>query len=93
MATQAVKTAKLDIRLPLRAKELLSLAALADRRSLSQFVLESAMSRAKEMLADRGSFTLDAKQWAAFMDALDAPCRELPGVKKLFQQPSVFENS
>jgi len=92
MAIQTTKTAKLDIRLSIEAKDTLNRAAIADHSSLSQFVLESAMSRAEEMLADRRSFSLDARQWEAFMEALDAPDRELPRVKKLFQQKSVFEN-
>jgi uncharacterized protein (DUF1778 family) len=92
MVTETTKTAKLDIRLSMAAKDALNRAALAAHSSLSQFVLESAMSRAEEMLADRRSFNLDAKQWALFMEALDAPDRELPGIKKLFGKQTVFEN-
>ncbi|NTW68221.1 MAG: DUF1778 domain-containing protein [Chlorobiaceae bacterium] len=91
MAIETAKTAKLDIRLSMEAKEALNRAAVAAHSSLSQFVLESAMSRAEEMLADRRSFNLDARQWEAFMEALDAPDRELPQVEKLFRKQSVFE--
>ncbi|WP_040432999.1 type II toxin-antitoxin system TacA family antitoxin [Chlorobium ferrooxidans] len=92
MATQTTKTAKLDIRLSMATKDTLSRAATAAHSSLSQFVLESALSRAEEMLVDRRSFNLDAEQWALFMEALDAPDRTLPRVNKLFKQQSVFEN-
>ena len=48
---------------------------------------------AEETLADRRYFGLNAKQWAAFMAALDASPRELPRLKKLFQERSVFESA
>ncbi|WP_292134293.1 DUF1778 domain-containing protein [Mesorhizobium sp.] len=59
-------------------------------RSLSDFVLESALGRAEETLADRHSFSLDAEKWAAFMAALDAPTRDLPRLKRLLSEPSIF---
>jgi uncharacterized protein (DUF1778 family) len=59
---------------------------------VSDFVIESALARAEETLADRRHFGLNAEQWEAFMAALDAPPRELPRVKRLFSEPSIFEN-
>ncbi|MEI6848344.1 MAG: DUF1778 domain-containing protein [Chlorobiaceae bacterium] len=92
MAAQETKNAKLDIRLTFTEKDTLSRAAKGCTHStLTHFVLQSAMSRAEELLADRRLFGLDAQQWAAFHAALDAPCHELPGVKKLFQEKSIFE--
>lgn len=38
------------------------------------------------------TIVLDAKQWTAFQKALNAPPRELPRLKKIFQEPSVFES-
>jgi uncharacterized protein (DUF1778 family) len=60
---------------------------------LTEFVLESALMRADESLADRRLFTLNAKDWTDFMKALDAPPREHPRLKRLLQEPSVFESS
>jgi len=34
---------------------------------------------------------LDAQQWAAFQDVLDAPPHSTPRLRKLLEQPSVFE--
>jgi uncharacterized protein (DUF1778 family) len=69
----------------------LQTAAAAERRNVSEFVLESALARAEETLADRPHFGLDAQQWAVFLEALDAPPRKLPRVRQLFQEPSPFE--
>jgi len=93
MTTRTARTEKLDLRLSRKAKQMLRSAATAAHRSVSEFVLESAMARAEETLADRRYFGLEAKQWAAFMAALDASPRELPRLKKLFHKPSVFESA
>jgi len=58
---------------------------------VSEFVLESALVRADETLADRTRFGLDAEQWEAFLTALDAPPRDLPRLKRLFEEASVFD--
>jgi uncharacterized protein (DUF1778 family) len=91
MPPRAVRTAKLDLRLTPEAKVTLQAAAAAARRSVSEFVLESALVRAEETLADRTRFGLDAERWKAFLDALDAPPRALPRLERLFREPSVFE--
>ena len=85
------RTEKLDLRLTKSAKETLQAAATAARKSVSEFVLETALSEAAERLADRRIFVLDAKHWAAFVAALDAPPRRHPRLKRLFREPSVFD--
>jgi uncharacterized protein (DUF1778 family) len=82
---------KLDLRLTPSAKRVLQTAARAARRSVSEFVLESALARAEETLPDRQRFGLNAEQWAAFQAALDAPPRPAPRLAKLLREPSVFE--
>ena len=91
MSGRSNRTAKLDLRLTPEAKEKLQAAASVSRRSVSEFVLESALVRAEETLADRTRFGLDADRWGAFLEALDAPPRDLPRLGRLFQEPSVFE--
>jgi uncharacterized protein (DUF1778 family) len=84
---------KLDLRLTLSAKRTLQFAASAVHRSVSEFVLESALARAEETLPDRRRFGLNAKQWAAFQAALEAPPRAMPGLEKLLREPSIFERA
>lgn len=93
MTTSSVRTTKLDLRLSPKAKQTLAAAARASHRSVSQFVLESALSRAEETLVERRHFELNAMQWEAFMAALDAPPREVPRLRQLFRQPSPFETA
>jgi uncharacterized protein (DUF1778 family) len=91
MPAHPVRTTKLDLRLSPQAKQTLTAAARASHRSVSQFVLESALSRAEETLIERRRFELNAEQWQAFMAALDAPPRELPRLRRLFQEASAFD--
>lgn len=85
------RSEKLDLRLTPAAKRTLFAAAAAAHRSVSDFVLESALTRAEETLADRRLFGLEAERWEAFLAALDAPPRALPRLERLFDTPSLFE--
>jgi uncharacterized protein (DUF1778 family) len=93
MAASETRNEKLDLRLTPTAKRTLQIAAAAVHRSVSEFVLESALARAEETLPDRQRFGLDAGQWEAFQAALDARPRPPPQMKKLLQEPSVFERT
>jgi uncharacterized protein (DUF1778 family) len=85
------RTEKLDLRLSLTAKRALQSAALAASRSVSDFVLESALARAEATLPDRRRFGLNAKEWEAFQAALDAPPSPAPRMTQLLNEPSVIE--
>jgi len=94
MATQSAplerRTEKLDLRISRSAKAKLQAAASASRRSMSDFVMESALSRAEETLAERRVFALNAEKWARFQAALDAPTRPLPRLKALLEERGFF---
>lgn len=91
MVQRTNRTEKLDLRLSRAAKQTLQAAATAERRSVSEFVLDSALSVAEERLADRRVFTLGAKSWDAFIAALDAPPRRHARLERLFREPSIFD--
>lgn len=93
MTTRTPRSEKLDLRLTPAAKRTLQTAAEASNRSLSQFVLESALAHADETLADRRSFILNDGQWRAFLEALDAPPRPLPRLQRLLSEPGFFDAS
>ena len=92
MASHTTRTEKLDLRLSRNAKRALQAAAAVAHRSVSEFVLESALSRADETLADRRAFSLNATQWKAFLAALDTPPRPLPRLERLLQEPGFFDS-
>jgi len=86
------RTEKLDVRVSRSAKAKLQAAASASHRSMSDFVMESALSRAEETLAERRIFALDTVNWAAFQAALDAPARSLPHLQALLNEPGFFDS-
>jgi uncharacterized protein (DUF1778 family) len=92
MRASTTRSEKLDLRLTSEAKRTLHAAAAAFGRSVSEFVLESALARAAETLPDRQRFVLEGKRWRAYVAALDAPPRPLPRLKRLLRKRSVFES-
>jgi uncharacterized protein (DUF1778 family) len=93
MRSTETRNEKLDLRLTPSAKRVLQTAALAANRSVSEFVVESALARAEETLPDRQRFGLTADQWKAFQDALAAPPRPARRLAKLLKEPSVFDRA
>jgi uncharacterized protein (DUF1778 family) len=93
MTTSPLRSEKLDLRLTPGAKQTLQRAAAVAQRSVTDFVLESALASAAETLADRQSFQLDPKQWEVFVAALDAPPEVHPRLAQLLHEPSVVELS
>jgi uncharacterized protein (DUF1778 family) len=91
MRTRTNRSEKLDLRLTPNAKRALQSAAQATHKTLSDFVLESALARADTVLAERQVFRLDGERWRAFMAALDAPPRPRPRLARLLNEPSILE--
>jgi len=91
---EPLKTPKdrLRLRLTPDAKHTLRAAANSSGRSLAHFVMESALSRAHEVLAARRDFFLSDEQWQRFIAALDAPPRPLPALQRLLIEPEFFDS-
>lgn len=89
--TTSKRTDRIDLRINPQAKEAIQAAASLHHKTVSEFILDSALSAADEELADRQHFMLDSEQWEAFMTALDAPTRPQPRLKKLLQDSGVFD--
>lgn len=89
MATSAKRREdRLEIRLPAAARKVLQRAALSQHKSIGAFLLESGLTAAAEALADRREFKLSAKQYDAFVAALDVCSKPKPRLAKLLQTPS-----
>ncbi|QGM99740.1 DUF1778 domain-containing protein [Methylocystis parvus] len=91
MTPRTTRSEKLDLRLTGEAKQMLQEAAAVAQKTVSEFVLESALSEARERLSDRRVFILDEERWVALRAALDAPPRRQPRLEKLFSEPSFFD--
>ena len=91
MPARALRTEKLDLRVISSAKRTLEAAASVSHRTVSAFVLESALARADEALADRHTFPLSKAKWTEFLAALDAPTCPLPRMQHLLAEPGFFD--
>jgi uncharacterized protein (DUF1778 family) len=87
----ARKATKVQLRLQSAQKAVLARAAAVKRTSLSNFMLEHAYAAAQQILAEQTDIVMSAKQWEAFCKALDAPPRDIPALRKLLTQPSLFD--
>lgn len=85
------KSERIDIRTTPDVKRTLQEAASTARKTVSEFILDSALTQAAEVLADRRLFLLDDAQWTAFMAALDAPARPMPRLERLLNEPSILD--
>jgi uncharacterized protein (DUF1778 family) len=91
MPTETTRVKKIRLRLTHEAKRALRAAAAVMHRSVSEFVVESALTRAGELLADRRTFGLSPAKWKAFMAALDSPPRPLRRLAHLLKEPGFFD--
>jgi len=64
---------------------------IGNERSLTDYILTSALTIADQRLMDRTSLSFDARAYNAFLQALDAPPRDLPRMRRLLSEPSVLE--
>lgn len=77
------KSERVDLRMTPTAKRTLQRAAAAANKTVSEFMLDSSLTAAFDTLADRRVFQLEDAQWAAFMEALDAPPKDNPRLRAL----------
>jgi uncharacterized protein (DUF1778 family) len=84
------KTTTARLRLRPAEKAVLIRAAKLRQTSLSKFILTHAYQAAQQVLADQVQFALPPDRWQAFCDALDAPPRQVPALRKLLVEASVF---
>src|SRR5260370_3680860 len=85
------KQTKVQLRLRGEQKDVISLAAKLRQTTLSSFMLDHAYAAAQEVLAQQVHFTLPADRWRAFCAALDSPPRDIPALRKLLTEASVFD--
>ena len=90
MSTTVTKKERIDLRVIPSTKNLLVYVAESMNMSLSSFILECAYSKAQEIISSKTQFILTEKQWQDFNKLLDKPPRNIPQLKKLFQEKSIF---
>ena len=85
------KSERIDIRTTPSVKRVLQDAAAAKNKTVTEFMLDVALTEAAELRANQRLFTFDDEQWQAFTVALDAPTRPRPRLEALLREPGVFD--
>jgi uncharacterized protein (DUF1778 family) len=81
---KTARARRINLRATDRQEKLIRTGAETKGLSLTDFILESACQQAEHVLADKRDFVVPAKQWQAFIDALDKPARVKPELAKFF---------
>ncbi|EFL50851.1 Protein of unknown function DUF1778 [Solidesulfovibrio fructosivorans JJ]] len=90
LGTEA-KSERIDIRTTTSVKRVLQEAAAAKSKTVTEFMLDVALTEAAAVLAEQRLLQLDDAAWAAFQAALDAPTKPKPRLEALLCETSVFE--
>lgn len=88
--TSQQKEHRLSIRATEYEKELLARAAQAAHTNVSQFVLQTSLAAAAEILVDQTEFRLPKEQWEAFCQRLDEAPKVIPALQELLREPERF---
>ncbi|ALV30516.1 type II toxin-antitoxin system TacA family antitoxin [Pannonibacter sp. Q-1] len=89
--TAPVRSEKLEMRVSPEAKRLLREAAELRHKTMSEFVLDSALAAAEETVLQRRILRLGEAEWQAFVEALDAPPLRHARMEQLLTSPGVFD--
>jgi len=81
----------INVRVSRMLRDLIDRAADVLGKTRSEFILESARTHAIDVLLDQRLFTLNAEQYEAFMNALDAPPAPNEKLKSLLAGKAPWE--
>jgi uncharacterized protein (DUF1778 family) len=84
------KARRLNIRVTDAEKTLVQQAAELRHVSASQFILQSAIQSAEQVLADQTRFMLPPDKWDEFTALLDKPARQIPALRRASSKQSPF---
>jgi uncharacterized protein (DUF1778 family) len=75
-----------------RQEQLIRAAAAASDKTLTDFVLDAAVTQAEKVLADRRYFLLPDEQWTEFERLIREPVPSTPKLDDLLSGPSPFSD-
>lgn len=86
------KDSRIAMRLTREQDALIRHAADVEGTTVTDFAVSSAVTHARDVLADRRVFTLDAATWTHFIDVLDRPVMHKPALEKLLAEPEIWDD-
>lgn len=89
--TERLRSRRLEVRTTPEDRALIDRAVTASGTNLTSFVVTNLTMAAQRVLADRSEFTLGPDAQRAWEEINRRPARDLPGLRKLMQRPSPFD--
>lgn len=87
----ATSSAVINLRTPPAQRELIDRAARLQGKSRTDFMLEASREKAEQVLLNQTLFTVNAKQYKAFVALMDAPLSENAALKRLLAKRAPWE--
>ena len=84
------RSERIEVRATPEERALIDRAVAAAGTNATAFVLSSATTAARRVLADRTEFILSPEAASAWEAINERPARDLPGLRRLMQRPSPF---
>ena len=84
------RSARLEVRTTPEDRRLIDEAVSACGMSLTEFTVSNLRTAARQVLADRTEFVLDADAQQAWEELNRRPARDLPGLRDFMSRPSPF---
>jgi uncharacterized protein (DUF1778 family) len=81
----------INFRAPADKQDLIDRAVAISGVNRTEFILDAACDRAREVLADQTQFTLNAGQLQRFNALLDASLEDNPALRRLLSTPAPWE--
>jgi len=88
--TRTAKSQRIEVRATERQEAILRRAAMATDRTMTDFILASAVEQAERILAERRWFTGTSEEYDEFLRLLDEPLDSTDKFEKLWSRPSPF---
>lgn len=88
--SRTTRDQRINLRTTARQEAIIRRAAAASDRTMTDFILESAVEQAERVLADRRWFFATAEQWAEFQRPVDEPLPATAKFERLAARPTPF---
>lgn len=83
-------TTRIDLRVDAYKKSIISRAAALLGVNITQFVMQRVFPEAERIVAENNRTRLPKEEWERFFAKLDEQPRDLPELRRLMQEPSIF---
>lgn len=90
-AAKKKRSERLNVRLSEREARLIRLGAEQRGLNITDYILESACTRAEHDLGEARHFEINSREWQRFGEALDRPAKSKPALRRLFSESTILD--